>query len=449
MTCSTLTSRLIRIVDLDFHVLSTLLSRGWSVVAGALTVFLVPFFLTPTEQGYFYTFASLAGMQILFELGLGQVVLQTVSHAMAHLHIDESGHLRGDASRRDWLASLVQLLRRWYRIAASLFALLAGGAGVFFLEQNGALPSGAWLGAWSILCLSTAINLNYTPALAFMEGCGRIGQIARLRLIQSIIGYLGLWIALILGAGLWASCIVPATAAVLTGFWLRTNDTLGRKLLEQRFDPTNALNWRRDLLPFQWRIALSALSGYLIFYFMTPIAFANRGAIEAGRFGTAMAVFNALSTVGTSWVYARIPVMATHIARNEREELNRLFGSVVLRSLVFVVAGAATILVAVAAMRWLDVAFVARIAPFSVLALLALASIANCVVFSAAAYMRAHREEPMLLVSVCSAALTSVAAWLCSQFGLLEMSAAYTCVTVLVTLPWTLLLFKSYAKPAK
>lgn len=445
MTNSTLASRLIRSIGLDFHVLLTLLLRGWSVVAGALTVFLVPLFLTSTEQGYFYTFASLAGLQILFELGLGQVVLQTVSHAMSQLHIDENGHLTGEIAQRDWLASFVQLLRRWYLVAASLFAVLAGGAGVIFLEQKGTLPASEWLGAWSILCLSTAINLTYTPALAFMEGCGRIGQVARLRLIQSIVGYFGMWIALILGAGLWASSVVPATATVLIGFWLRTTDTLGRTLLRQRFDPANALNWRQDLLPFQWRIALSALSGYFIFFLMTPIVFANRGPIEAGRFGIAMAVFNALSTVGTSWVYARTPAMATHIARNEREELNLLFRSVLVRSVLFVAIGAVVILVAVAALRYLGVAFVERIAPLSVLALLAMASTANSVVFSAAAYMRAHREEPMLLVSVSSAVLITVASWLSSRLGLLEMSAAYTCVTLFVTLPWTLLLFRRYS----
>ncbi|MFG6431937.1 lipopolysaccharide biosynthesis protein [Roseateles sp. LYH14W] len=442
-------ARLRRFAGVDFHVLATLMSRGWSILAGGLTVLLVPFFLPPIEQGYYYTIASLTGLQILFELGLGQVVLQSVSHEMAHLRIDENGQLQGDAARRDRLASLVKLLRRWYRFAAALFAVLAGGAGALFLEHKGALPAGEWLGAWCILCLSTAVNLTYTPALAFMEGCGRIGQVARLRLIQSVVGHLGMWTALMLGAGLWAACLVPVAITVLTGHWLRTTDTLGRTLLDQQIDPANALNWRRDLLPFQWRIALSALSGYFIFYLMTPMVFAQRGAAEAGRFGLAMAVFNALATVGTSWVYARTPAMATHIARHEREALDRLFRGVLSRSLVFTVAGAAAILVVVPSLRALGVTQVERIAPLPVLALLALACTANCVVFSAAAYMRAHRTEPMLPVSVCSAALITVAAWQGSKLGLLEMSAAYTGITLLVTLPWTLLLFRRYARPAQ
>lgn len=443
---TSLLARFRRLAGLDFHVFATLLSRGWTILAGGLTVLLVPLFLSPVEQGYYYTIASLNGLQILFELGLGQVVLQSVSHEMAHLHIDQKGQLQGDAASCDRLSSLVQLLRRWYRVAAVLFTILAGGVGALFLDSKGILPVGEWLGAWCLLTLSTAINLTYTRGIAFKEGCGDIGQVARLRIKQSVVGHFGMWSALILGAGLWAACLVPLAVTVLTGHWLRTTDKLGKTLLHRQVNPANALNWKRDLLPFQWRIALSALSGYFIFYLMTPIVFAYRGAEEAGRFGLAMAVFNALANVGTSWVYARTPAMATHVARGEREALNRVFSGVLFRSLMFTSAGAATILIAVPALRALGVTQMERIAPLPVLALLALASIANCVIFSTAAYMRAHRREPMMPVSVCWAAATTVAAWQLSKFGLLEMSAGYAGITVLGALPWTLLLFRHYVR---
>jgi O-antigen/teichoic acid export membrane protein len=446
LTGATRLARIRHLAGLDFHVFITLLSRGWTILAGGLTVLLVPLLLSPVEQGYYYTIASLSGLQILFELGLGQVILQTVSHEMAHLQIDQKGQLQGDVARCDRLASLVQMLRRWYLVAALLFAILAGGAGAIFLDNKGTLPAGQWLGAWCILTLTSAINLTYTPNIAFMEGCGRIGQVARLRVIQSVVGHLGMWGALMFGAGLWSACLVPVTITVMTGLWLRMTDKLGNTLLLRRVDPANALNWRRDLLPFQWRIALSALSGYFIFFLMTPIVFAHRGAEEAGQFGLAMAVFTALANVGTSWVYAHTPAMATHIARREREALNRIFRSVVFRSLFFTIVVAATILVAVPALLVLGVTQVERIAPLPVLALLAVASIANCVIFSAAAYMRAHRTEPMMPVSVCWAAATTLAAWHGSKLGLLEMSAGYAGATLLVALPWTLLLFRRFAR---
>lgn len=444
MTSNGPITRLLRMAGVDFHVLTTLLSRGWSVLAGALTVLLVPLFLSPTEQGYYYTFASLVGLQILFELGLGQVVLQMVSHEMAHLHIGAGNTLEGDDLRRDRLASLMQLLRKWYIVAAVLFALLAGSVGAFFLHQRAELPDTAWIGIWLVIVLCTATNLSFAPALAFMEGCGQIGQVARLRLAQTVVGYSCLWLALLAHLGLWAACMVPLASTVITVYWVRNSGTLYRGLLAQEFQVSNALNWSRDVLPFQWRIALSALSGYFIFYVMTPLVFANRGAAEAGRFGIAMTVFNALATVGTSWVYARTPAMAMHVSRNERPQLNAVFRAVLKRSLTFTALATSVLLLAVWALKASGVPQALRISELPVLLCLAAVCLANCVIFSAAAYMRAHREEPMLPISVAGGIATALIAYFGSRESVLVMSAAYAALTVGVLLPWTLMVFSCY-----
>ena len=55
------------IAGLDFHVLVTLLFRGWSIVAGTATIFLLPLWLSPIEQGYYYTFGSVLALQVFFE----------------------------------------------------------------------------------------------------------------------------------------------------------------------------------------------------------------------------------------------------------------------------------------------------------------------------------------------------------------------------------------------
>jgi hypothetical protein len=60
--------------------------------------------------------------------------------------------------------------------------------------------------------------------------------------------------------------------------------------------------------------------------------------------------------------------------------------------------------------------------------------------------MRAHREEPMLPVSVVTAVLTSLAAYHATRLSILAMMLLYAAVTVLVTLPWTAGLFMRYFK---
>ena len=69
---------------------------------------------------------------------------------------------------------------------------------------------------------------------------------------------------------------------------------------------------------------------------------------------------------------------------------------------------------------------------------------ANSMVFAAAVYMRAHREEPMLPVSVVTGILTAVSAYFGSRMGVLPMVVIYAVITVCLSLPWTAWLFRGY-----
>ncbi|MCB5321487.1 hypothetical protein [Yersinia intermedia] len=53
--------------------------------------------------------------------------------------------------------------------------------------------------------------------------------------------------------------------------------------------------------------------------------FAHQGAIEAGRIGLTLATFSAILSLSMSWVTAKSPIMARLIAGNKKEELNKLF----------------------------------------------------------------------------------------------------------------------------
>lgn len=433
-----------KIAGLDFHVLVTLLFRGWGILAGGATVFLLPLWLSPTEQGYYFTFASVLALQVFFELGLNQIVMQLVSHEVAHLTETTDGRLTGHESHLGRLSSLARLIRSWYGVSAVLFAVLGGVAGVIFFSAKGTEPMSVWLGAWVVLVGATAVNLWLSPGLAVMEGCGKVGQVARLRLVQSVMGYACLWAALLSGAGLWAATAVPVVSAVSTGYWLKAHGNMLRWLSGRAIDLQNQLLWRTDVLPLQWRIALSWASGYLIFSLFTPMVFSRQGAIEAGRLGMALTVFSAISTIGMSWVNAKAPNFTMYIARSERGELNALFKAVALRSII----GTSAVSFAAAGVAWVlgyfNVPQMSRISSIGVLVALALITSSNSVVFAAATYMRAHREEPMLPVSLVTAILTAATVYFASRIGVFPMIIGYAGITIFLALPWTVYIFLNY-----
>ena len=67
---------------MDSHTFQQLRYRSLSLLTGILVVGIIPFFFDEILQGYYFTFASLLSIQVLFELGLNQVVVQQVGHGL-------------------------------------------------------------------------------------------------------------------------------------------------------------------------------------------------------------------------------------------------------------------------------------------------------------------------------------------------------------------------------
>jgi hypothetical protein len=430
---------------LDFHVFRTLLLRGWSILAGGGTALLVPTFLSPSQQGYYYTFASVLATQIFFELGLNHVLTQMTSHAAAHLQRSIDGRqLTGELQWRRAVLSLVKLSTKWNAWMASLFAmaLLIGGGGFFHLK--GTLPTSEWIGPWTVLVCASAVNLAMSARLAICEGLGEVGQVAHLRLKLSMVSYCLLWLVLLTGNGLWAATALPLVSAIGTFRWLRQHPILSDLRLTKSDGGVEGYSWRRDVFPLQWKIAVSWASGYFIFNFLTPVVFAYQGPVAAGQLGLALTVFGAVATVGISWISAKIPAFSSHIARGERTELNALFDHQARRCIAVTSALAATFVIAAWLLGGLFPTMLQRLPPMLSLCLLAVATSVNSAVFAMAAYMRAHKAEPLMPLTLVISILIGIGVFAMSHVSLNATVAAYAAPNLLVSLPWCTRIYLRY-----
>jgi hypothetical protein len=374
---------------------------------------------------------------------MGQVVVQIVAHEAAHLRQGADGSYEGDPEHMARLELLRAQLRRWYVPAALLFTSIVSGAGLVFFRDGG-LTWSQWAPAWVSLVVATAINLYFSWKISMIEGFALVRNIAQLRLFQSVIGYALMWAGLLAGTGLWVVVAVPLTTAVATAFWLKVGSASRVLQIQSNNPPMHPISWMRDILPFQWRIAVSWISGYFIFQLFTPVVFRQFGAVEAGRLGFAMAIFSAISTIGLSWVNAKAPNMSMLIARRESAALLAQLKAVALPSIFFTTALSSLFLLAVWSVMQFDLAIIQRVTSLSVLICIAVVTTTNCVIFTAASFMRAHREEPMLTNSITIGLLTAVVVWHASKYGVFEMMLGYATVIILVALPWTMLLLNSY-----
>ena len=431
-------------MGLDFHVLSTIVLRGWGIGAGFLTTLLLPFVLSPVELGYYFSFASILALQIFFELGFNQVITQVAAHEAAELVVDDDGSMNGASIHLARLGALSDLTRRWYLFAGVAFVLSVGAAGLWFFGRDEGIPLQNWAMPWLALVLATGFNLYLSPRLALFEGCGRVGNVARLRLNQSVIGYGCAWVTLIAGGGLWAAVCIPLTSCIATTIWLNRHRRFGsRFLMATEGEP--AISWRRDILPLQWRISLSWVSGYFIYSLFTPLIFSTAGAVAAGRFGLTMAIFTGLSTVAMSWLYAKVPEFSRYASRRDFDMLGRLFRGAAMRAVGMTLVLCVSFVGAVQAISYVYPSITGSLLGLTDLSLLAVAVIANAAISAAAIYMRSFKEEPMLPVSIGTAILASCAVYFGSRIGVTEMLGLYATTIVVVMLPWTILVFRQYS----
>ena len=437
-----------RILAIDFHIAFSLLYRIWAIFAGGVTIILIPVFMTSTQQGFFYTFMSVIGLQIFFELGLNHVLIQMSSQAGANLRADDLNSREEPEYWKCRVASLIFIAKSWYSVMAVLFFFALAVGGYRFFNGSWSISESDWLIVWPLLVFLVSVNLALSPQLAICEGLGEVGQVAKLRLSQSILGNALLWTFLVSGAGLWAILSIPIINLLGTSLWLNKRElirSLNITKKDELYAKKNRLKAYLSLIyPLQWRVAISWASAYFIYNFITPVVFAKQGPIEAGKIGLALSVFNSLSTLGVSWVSAKVPEFGAYIARRQRTELNNLFAKVVPRALGSTAFLSGLFIVAVSVCEILNIKITDRLPPIVVLVILSLAAIVNLSVFSMSAYMRAHREEPMLLNFLVSAVFMGCGIYYSASRGIIEVAATYTLVIFLVTLPWCLALFRRY-----
>lgn len=432
-----------RTLDLDRNVLKVLIFRLWTIFAGIVTVITIPRFLSGESQGYYYTFLSIVALQALFDLGLSQTVAQISSHEFAHVNLDRLREI-GFTPHVAKLAYVKATVTRWYRWVGGAFIVIVSLVGVGYFALFGAKVDEQWLGPWIALVVTTGINLILSPRLAIVEGAGWTGAIAVVRLVQSIAGYILLAAALAVGAGLWSAMMVPFAANLVSWAWLRGRANPYRAIPIYPAAGHDHTPWRAEILGLQWRVAIAWLGGYFASQVIVPVAFALQGPEPAGRIGLGLQVFGAVQALGMSWISARVPRFGQLIARGDHKALKAQFvrAAVSATGVSMIVALAVVMVLAIARSEGMFLA--QRIPSMSATMLLAGNAVFGTIIYVMAAYMRAHKEEPLVLSSLVIGGMTLLAAIAGARLGGDAVVLAYACVTLFLNLPWTAAIFCRY-----
>lgn len=432
---------LLRQLEVDRAVMYGILSRIWSLFAGPVTILLIAARFSPELQGYYYTFSQLLALKIFIELGFGMVIVQFASHEWSNLHLGEDGHIQGNTHALSRLSSLAKLTLRWYTIGGVIAVLGLSIGGYIFFSSSPDLGI-QWTAPWLALCVFTGIDLALHPLWSLLEGCNQVKQVYFYRLILAILSNLAVWFSILLGADLWAAPIYSLVGLLWGVFFLgKYYRNFFRSLFHSVSGPE--ISWRSEILPLQWKIALSWLSGYFLYSLFTPITFKLEGAVVAGQMGITWTLINTLAAVSYVGVTTKMPRFGMLIAKQDCTGLDHLFRKSLMFALGTASLGACAIWSVIALLYWSDLPLATRFLPPLPAGLFLLASIANTIMYTMAVYLRAHKQEPYLLPSVASGLLVGLSTVvLGSHFGVVGMGGGYLVVMVLI-MAWGIVIFKN------
>jgi O-antigen/teichoic acid export membrane protein len=431
-------------IGLDGAIFYTVLARLIQAGGGVITLLFVAKNLTTEEQGYFYTFGSILAVQIFFELGLSTIITQFVAHENAKLIWNKDLTFNGSDTSISRLSSLLRFSMKWFFIISILlfFSLLFFGHS-FFTRFGIDIIKVDWESPWILLSISTSLSLLISPMLSFFEGIGNVKEVSKMRLTQQIL-QLTLSISFFsLGFKLFSAPIASLISIFVVFFWLFSKKNKHILFSIWTKKGNEHIDYLKEIFPFQWKIALSWISGYFIFQLFNPVIFATEGPREAGQMGMTLAVLNGVISLSLSWVNTKITLFSDLIAKKEFTVLDRYFNTTLMQSFFIIFSILLILNLLVFSLQTFNLKLGDRFLPIGLFCLLSLSTLFNHVNSSWATYLRCHKKEPFLITSITIGILVTFSTlFLGKIYGIYGIISGYFILTMVGTF-WGHSIFKA------
>lgn len=435
-------------IGIDKAIVYTSFTGIFGALGSVVSVILVVKYLSGLEQGFYYTFGSIIAIQIFFELGLNGIITQYVAHEASNLKWENEDELSGESKYISRLSSLFHFSVKWYLVFSVilLVSLIVVGY-IFFNKYDSTGGAVVWSTPWLLLALGTALNLFLSPLVAFIQGLSKVKEIAKIQFMVMLIRFAIIWGGLILGAklyvlglsGLFSFLLLLITIGVkykslLTNIWKT-------EIIEK-------VHYKSEIFPYQWKIALSWVSGYFIFQLFNPVLFATEGAVVAGQMGMTLAALNGILSLSLAWITTKIPLFSGLIAQKDYKQLDFTFNKTLNQSAIINFSALCFLMIVVFVVRYFNILVSGkslgdRFLNYLPMFFMMVPIFVNQFVAGWATYLRCHKKEPYLINSIVGGILCGLSTILLGKnYGVMGVTAGY-CTITLAMLPWGYYIFKT------
>lgn len=412
---------------------------------GVASIFFIATFLTKAEQGFWYTFGSILAIQVFFELGFTSIITQYVAHEASHLTWKDSTHLEGNPTNHSRLAYLLRFSVKWYSVVGIIFFFVLLCVGYWFFNYYS--PSDddiSWQTPWILVSITTVINLFISPLMAILMGLDKVKDVMKMRFYQQLIIPGFNWVLLALGCKLYVLGISSIVSLIYVFVYAFTTDL--KPILHNLFKIkiTEKVSYRKEILPYQWKIALSWVSGYFIFQLFNPVIFATNGAVVAGQMGMTLTVLNGILQLTLSWTSTKVPLWSKYIALKEFSRLNSSYRSVLKNSSTVCLCFLIVFYIIIYILDLYDISYANRFLSLTLIILMGTTIFINNIINIWATYLRCFLKEPFLVqaltIGILSACSTVIFA---KYFGVYGVVWGYFMVVTLISMPLSYYIFRT------
>lgn len=375
--------------------LSTLMNQLWRLVSGPLLLLLIPFYLLPEQQGYWFLFGSISALSSLADLGFTNIVLQFSAHEYAFLHFNEKNLLAGDEVHLKRLGSFFRFIVKWFSVLCGIAFPVIYIVGFVFFVRDG-VSSTYWF-PWTLYSFGAMLIFFCNGILSFIEGLDKIARIQKVRFVVSIINTGIVFVVLLIGWNIYAlalGMLINASLAFILVFF-----SFGRMLKELFVVSRNfSYNWKEEIIPLFTKYAIGSICGYSVFQIYTPVMHYFHGPVYSGKVGITISLVLSLLNISSIWIYTVTPKINILISKKMWPDLDLLFRKRVWLSLGTYISGILVLFIFLYYFKefWIIPKILTRFLPIESVICLFVGYFFQLIINSMAVYLRGHKQEPLM-----------------------------------------------------
>lgn len=378
-----------------------LLQRSWQAFAGLITVVFVATYFSPSEQGWYYAFTSLAALVSLIELGLSSTILNSTAFYFSD---KKSNQLLVLKENPILFSFIKQAFYKYLRLSIIYISLLSFFGYLYFNEKGIHLESIEWKAQWFLLIIFTAISLLISPFFSIIEGAGSISEVYFVRLMQGILASISCWIVIANNGTLWATVVIPFVSTFVALIWLTNWRNELIKKSSYSYSNNNLFRWDKEIKPLQNKVAISWLSTYFMSQLSTPILFFYCDPVVAGKMGLTLTIAHMIGHLSQVPIIKTIPNLYIASFNKSFTFKDNLFAKSVKFFLILFILGAS--LFVLAFIYILPFEYSNRLLPLDEILKLLLFVLFYQICLAFSIHLRAFKFEPLFPIYALGAFLT-------------------------------------------